>query len=84
MKTKLPIHIHTKAQARKFLSQLFANDEAYHPEDDANDIINLDHKNVFTPAEARSLNILMDEIYTIRGFDPCDYILKMHISHNKK
>lgn len=39
MKTTLPTAINTIEEAKTFLTELNTNGEAYHPEDDAHDII---------------------------------------------
>lgn len=77
MKTILPQSIHTVDDAQQFLKSLFDNDESYHPEDDAFDIIwkceqppNHDEK--------LKMNQLMNEIYELKdSFDPCDYLCEL-------
>lgn len=76
MKTKLPEEIKTDKQAKDFLLELISNDEVYHPEDDAGDIINFKTKeNLFTEKEALLLNRLMGQIYALNSFDPCGFII---------
>ena len=82
MKTKLPKEILTIQQAKSFLFHLFNNAEAYHPEDDAFDVLWL---NCPEPSEQEKiqLNKLMDDIYALPGnnsakdmaFDPCGYLI---------
>lgn len=90
MKTILPKAITTIKQAQKFLSQLYKNEESYHPEDDAGDIIDMNDKKLFTDEEAKQLNKLMDDIYDLPGndgrhvdlvFDPCQWLLDIDINH---
>jgi hypothetical protein len=38
MKTRLPESINSIAEANDFFTDLYNNDEAFHPEDDAHDI----------------------------------------------
>jgi hypothetical protein len=78
MKTTLPIAIHTIAEAKKFLKELYINDESFHPEDCAkNIIIYKTGKRLFTDSEADKLNSLMDQIYYLKDFDPCGYIITL-------
>lgn len=77
MKTSLPIAIHTIAEAKKFLKELYNNNESFHPEDNAKDIITSNGKRLFTDSEADKLNALMDQIYYLKSFDPCEYIINL-------
>lgn len=43
MKTNLPAAITTIDEAKAFLTELHANGESYHPEDDAHDVELLEH-----------------------------------------
>ncbi len=82
MKTKLPVAITTVDEAKAFLSELYKNDESYHPEDDANDI-EWDGDNPPTKQECDQMNKLMDDIYSLKGqegnlakvFCPCEFLL---------
>lgn len=73
MKTKLPKMIKTPEEAKKFLLELIANNEVFHPEDDAHDIL----WNTCDPTheEKEQLNVLMHDIYRVADFDPCGFIL---------
>ena len=74
MKTNLNRKIETIEDAKQFLSELFNNDEAYHPEDNANDI---EFKTAKVSAQEReALNPLMNDCF-IKGFDPCEYLLDL-------
>lgn len=76
MKTKLPEKIETEEQAKAFLQDLINNGEIYHPEDDAFDIIwNIPDMENPTFAECIQLNNLMDQIYALDLFDPCEFII---------
>ncbi len=77
MKTTLPPSIKTIEEAQAFLTQMEANGESYHPEDDAHEIIGQNGKELFTSAEAETLNALMDEISELKGFDACEFILNL-------
>lgn len=84
MKTTLPAAITTRAEAEQFLQSLIDNNETYHPEDNAHDIIwDMPEDQKPTPAEADQLNKLMEDIYNLDGnngnhaspkFDPCEYL----------
>ncbi|HEY9361623.1 MAG TPA: hypothetical protein VIQ00_00075 [Chitinophagaceae bacterium] len=85
MKTVLPEKITTIAEAKSFLTDLFNNNEGYHPEDDAKDIFTNDVD------EAEKLNGLMQDIYNLEGnqnypknmvFDPCKFLLDLFFSKN--
>ncbi len=79
MKTILPESITTVDEAKAFLTELVKNGEHFHPEDDATDFL------MFTKDEGEKLNILMDQIYNLKGNDgrhsgemifcPCEFIL---------
>lgn len=83
MKTKLPLEIKTVEEAKAFLTELHANGEYFHPEDDAFTI----EWQTCTPAsgeECNQLNNLMYDIYNLPGndgrhsapmvFDPCAFL----------
>lgn len=85
MKTVLPEAIKTKAEAEQFLTDLVNNKEAFHPEDDAHDIV---WQSGETPTfeECEQLNKLMEDIYKMPGNDgsqlapffcPCEFILSL-------
>lgn len=76
MKTKIPEKIETIEEAKKFFDELISNREEFHPEDDPFDIIYFGTgKRLFTDEEAAKIDKLMDEVYSLEGFDPCEYIL---------
>jgi hypothetical protein len=81
IKTVLPTAINTIDEAKKFFAELYANNEAFHPDDDANDIIDgrtssydrihgYTGKNLFTAEEATQVNKLMEDIFNLENFDP--------------
>lgn len=78
METNLPDYISTVEDAQKFLTELHANKESYHPEDDANDIIWALKVSKPTKNELEKLNKLMLDIYTLPDFepdfDPCEFL----------
>lgn len=90
MKTKLPESITTVDEAKAFIKELYDNGEAFHPEDDATDIIwDLPSNQVPTLEECVKLNELMTAIYALpecklkhrqpnsipyMDFDPCGYL----------
>ena len=70
MKTVLPAAIKTIEEAKAFLTELHKNNEGYHPEDDARDIVNIEtDERIFTDEEAEMLNSLMADIYNLDGND---------------
>lgn len=83
MKTTIPQRIETIQEAESFLNALIENEEVYHPEDDANDII-WNIPNPPTESECERLNIAMEQIYAIGDFDPCEFIMnKASLSDNE-
>lgn len=76
MKTHLPESIQTVCQAEQFLRELNNNSEVFHPEDNAHDIVWQSAPP--TPDEADRLNRLMDDIYELSNFDPCEYLLTLN------
>ena len=84
MKTILPPKIETVEQAKAFLTDLFNNNEVYHPEEDAHYIV----WETVNPSEQErdKLNELMEDIYNLDGnngnhhspkFDPCEFLLNL-------
>lgn len=74
MKTKLPQSIYRIDEAILLLTALHNNGEAFHPEDDANDLSG----DPFTKEEGNKLNALMQDIYNLTGanqIDPCEWLL---------
>jgi len=83
MKTKLPDTISSVKDAKKLLQELFLNDESFHPEDDAHDIVDCFGEYLFTIEEGKKLNELMDQIYVeLKDFDPCEYLLDLNYKRN--
>jgi len=74
MKTILPPSIITVNQAKNFLKALYDNGEAFHPEDNVNDVMFLME---VTAQERALLNKLMDDIYNLGDFDPCNYLMEL-------
>ena len=75
MRTQLPFSIDTVEEAREFLQELFDNDESYHPEDDAHDIIwNGTTVDMF---EKDRLNELMEDMRELEGFDACEFLMDL-------
>lgn len=92
MKTLLPQSIDTIEEAKAFLRKLHLNGEAFHPEDDAHEIV-WECSSAPTIKEQKQLNKLMVDIYTLPGnkdkhplqfaFDPCDFLLWLNVKfHN--
>lgn len=91
MKTILPVAIKTIAQAKKLLTDLYNNNEYFHPEDDAHDIVwGTCEEPSFEDKE--QLNTLMGQIYLLKGNDgrhdklkfcPCGYLLYLDKKNSK-
>lgn len=83
MKTTLPTAINSIDEAKAFLSELYKNNESYHPEDNAHSMVWSTVDPTFK--ERTQLNKLMDDIYNLPGneshskliFDPCEFLLKL-------
>lgn len=88
MKTNLDRKIKSWDEAKLFLTELYNNDEAYHPEDDAFDI-EWDTCNP-TDSEKTQLNKLMNDIYLLPEMKdypnveqcPCGVLLDLQKSDN--
>lgn len=90
MRTTLPAAITTVGEAKAFLAALYCNNEQYHPEDDAHDVLWEDVD--VTDEEANQLNKLMEDIYALHectpkrddegilymDFDPCGFLLDLN------
>ncbi len=78
MRTHLPEAITSVEEAKAFLQALCTNNEAFHPEDDAHDIVwgSCPHA---TEEECDLLNKLMGDIYDLpdvpEKFDPCGFLI---------
>lgn len=86
MKTTLPEAITNVDEAKSFLKALYDNNEVYHCEDNAHDIIwQLPADQEPTHAEKDQLNKLMADIYALPElenypnpeWDPCGYVLSL-------
>ena len=89
MKTKLPTSIQSVKEATDFLTELHHNNESYHPEDDAFDVIWSTCE--VSDSEKHHLNRLMDDIYSLPeiwtpenqgGFDPCAILMDLILKQN--
>lgn len=83
MKTNLPTSINTVEEATAYLTELYNNDESYHPESDAHDVIWGTCEKP-TPAECDQLNKLSDDMYNLKEFggeegqfDPCRILMDL-------
>lgn len=84
MKTILPERIETREQAVEFLTQLYQNDEAYHPDDDARDQIDVQSREpLCSHDEGKRLNKLMCDIRRI-SVDPCDILMDLIHTDDEK
>lgn len=78
MKTNINIVIATIEEAKKFLTELYENKEAYHPEDSALNIVKPgSNEPFFTKKEAKKLDALMDVMFSMPDFNPCDVIYEL-------
>lgn len=75
MKTILPQSINTIDQAKAFLTDLFNNNETFHPDDDAHETVWSNGERP-TPAEADQLNKLMCDIDDLQ-LDPCEILMDL-------
>lgn len=88
LKTNLPYHISTIEEAKAFLNELHSNNETFHPEDDALEIVwRLPIDQQPTIKDKQNLNSLMSDIYELEEnkgkdstnlvFCPCEYLLSI-------
>lgn len=88
MKTTLPEAITTQEQAEEFLTALWENNEVFHPEDNAHQVVwdTIPEGDRPTPSECDQLNKLMNDIYDLDGnngdhanpiFCPCEFLLEL-------
>ena len=71
------IPIQSASDAKGFLFQLVQHGRAFHPEDNAHDIINgATGQPLFTAADADLINDRMGEVHTFMA-DPCAYLLDL-------
>jgi len=80
MKTKIPEKIETKEEAEAFLLELHRNGEAYHPDDDAHEILWKDAD--VSKKDRNALNKTMDQIYAL-GVDPCEILCDINEDLNR-
>jgi hypothetical protein len=73
MKTNLNRSITNVAEASAYIKELHDNNESYHPEDDAREVV----WQTCTPTadECELLNKLMDDVYLY--IDPCDVYMEL-------
>lgn len=75
MKTDLNAKITNSAEAKAYIIALFNNDESYHPEDDAFDIVwAIEESEEPTEGELNQLNANMELVYKVAAFDPCELL----------
>ena len=73
----------TEEQAKSYLRSLYNNNEEYHPEDDATDILwSMNPEDKPTGVEMIQMNKLMDMIYGLPNFDPCEWLLIFQAEKN--
>jgi hypothetical protein len=66
MKTKLPAALTTVEEIESFISELSANDEFFHLDDDPHDIITMPTgERLFTDEEADKVNDLLEQAFNI-------------------
>lgn len=93
MKTALPDKISTIEEAKSFLTELYNNNEQFHPEDDAHDIVWQSASP--TPEQCDQLNKMMEDIYALPEnmygrkyvdvvFDPCEFLLNLDPAYGKE
>ena len=89
MRTSLPSEITSGEEATSFLTELYNNNEDFHPEDDAFDIIW--QTTEVSDDEKTQLNKLMNDIYSLpeawspqnpEGFDPCAVLMDLFKNDN--
>ena len=71
-KTRLPEQVNTVDEAKSFLCALIANEEVFHPDDDAHGVCWTGYPP--TADQCDHLNKLMYQVANIDGFDPYEYI----------
>lgn len=66
MKTILPAELKTQSEVETFLSDLYSNNEFFHLDDDANDIITYETKEpLFNKDEANAVNKLIEQAFAV-------------------
>ena len=75
MKTNLPSAINTIEEAETFLRVLHENGEAFHPDDNAHDIVWC--TSAPSRKELEQLNKLMSDISRLKDFDEYEFLLNL-------
>ena len=77
MKTNINRTITTTQEAKDFLTELFNNDEHYHFDESAADIIDMNSERCFSDAEALELDKLNDEITSLDEICANGFLLEL-------
>jgi len=64
MKCKYDVELNSWQDCVMFLHDLYMEGKLFHPDDDPSQIIDRDHKQLFTRVECRHLRLRMDEVFT--------------------
>ena len=75
MKTNLGIEIKTISDANKFILELFNNNELFHFDDNAEDIIWSECEP--TSEEIKQLNNLVSQLFEIENYDPFELVVSL-------
>jgi len=79
MRTPLPSSITSVPEAQAFLKALYDNNESFHPDENALEIIHSEtDQPLFTVEEAIAINALLDQISELKDFNPCEYLNSLH------
>jgi len=79
MKTNLNIDIKTISDANKFILELFINNELFHFDDNAEDIIWFECEP--TSEEIKQLNSLVNQLFEIENYDPFEFAMGLINKH---
>jgi hypothetical protein len=73
LKTVLPDKITAIEEAKQYLTDLYKNNESYHPEDGAADCLDIDSET------GARMDELMEQVYSFanEAFDPCMFVLEL-------
>lgn len=75
MKTNLNVPITNSEEAKNYIVELFNNDESYHPEDSAFDIVwNEENPEHPTDEELKKMDENMELVYKFADFNPCEIL----------
>lgn len=79
MNTILPESITSVSEAKKYLSDLHHNGEAYHPDDDAHDVL----FQTCNPSSVQrdKMNYLMSQVFTFDSLDPYAFLIDLNNSN---